>query len=142
MPVKNQIDHRVRLADRNDLPRLQDIATEAWGEAAPDLSGLQNEESSLFVAEWRTAIDGFIILLPVQDGLLVHRVAVAADMRERGIGSALLDFASHHAGSLGLPALNIQQASHDRAAIAWATRRGFSLHHHAGNRLFLRRPLQ
>src|SRR3546814_2177059 len=73
-----RIDHRVRLADARDLSRLHEIATESYSSFTTDLAALQQEES-LFVAEWRTALDGFIVLLPLHDAILVHRLAIRSE---------------------------------------------------------------
>lgn len=141
VPVIHRVEHRMRLADRNDLPRLTEIAQATLPDAAKlDLTALQHEQS-LFVAEWRTAIDGFTVLLALQDSLLVHRLTVAEEARGRGLGSWMLDVAGHHARQLGLAAVEIQRAVEERETIAWLQRRGFSPMPHGGNRLYLRRPV-
>ncbi len=130
----------MRLADRNDLPRLIEIAQATLADAAKlDFRSLQHEQT-LFVAEWRTAIDGFAVFLPLQESLLVHRLAVAEDARGRGLGGWMLDVAGHHARQLGLQAVEVQRAIEERDSIAWLQRRGFSPMPHGGNRLYLRRP--
>lgn len=134
-----RIDHRVRLADARDLSRLHEIATESYPSFTTDLAALQQEES-LFVAEWRTALDGFIVLLPLHDAILVHRLAIAADMRRRGLGGWLLDFATHHARTAGLAAVEIQMPDSDRKRMAWLQRLGFAPMTPTGNRTLLRRP--
>ncbi|WP_374300351.1 GNAT family N-acetyltransferase [Ferrovibrio sp.] len=140
MPVIQRIEHRMRLADRNDLPRLIEIAQATLADAAKlDFRSLQHEQT-LFVAEWRTAIDGFAVFLPLQESLLVHRLAVAEDARGRGLGGWMLDVAGHHARQLGLQAVEVQRAIEERDSIAWLQRRGFSPMPHGGNRLYLRRP--
>lgn len=139
MPVGSRIEHRLRPADRNDLPRLRDIARTSLADAANlDLAALQHDEN-LFVAEWRTAIDAFIVLLPLQASLLISRMAVADEMRRQGIGTWLLDCAGLHARSLGLTAIEIQRSEQDGASIAWLARRGFVRHPHGGNRVYLTR---
>jgi len=135
-----RIEHRIRLADGNDLSRLHEIATEAYGSSFTNLAALQ-EEGNLFVAEWRTALDAFIVLLPLHEAMLVHRLGVAADMRRRGLGGWLLDFAVHHAHSAGMMAAEAQLQDSDRATIAWLARRGFLPAHRTGNRALLRRPV-
>jgi GNAT superfamily N-acetyltransferase len=135
-----RIDHRVRLADARDLPRLHEIAAEAWT-AGTDLTALQREES-LFVAEWRTALDGFIVLLPLHDAMLVHRLAIAAEMRRRGLGGWLLDFAIHHARAAGRAAVEIQLPETARDHASWLRRRGFAPLAPTGNRILLRRPIE
>lgn len=140
MAVIQRIEHRMRLADRNDLPRLIEIAQSALTDAAKlDFRSLQHEQA-LFIAEWRTAIDGFAVFLPLQESLLVHRMAVAEDARGRGLGGWMLDVAGHHARQLGLQAVEVQRAIEERDSIAWLQRRGFSPMPHGGNRLYLRRP--
>ena len=134
-----RIDHRVRLADASDLPRLREIAAESYSDIATDLAALQREEN-LFVAEWRTALDGFIVLLPLHDAILVHRLAIAADMRRRGLGGWLLGFAAHHARTTGLAAVEIQLSGHGDTRIAWLQRHGFAPLAPTGNRILLRRP--
>lgn len=130
----------MRLADRNDLPRLIEIAQSVLTDAAKlDFRSLQHEQA-LFIAEWRTAIDGFAVFLPLQESLLVHRMAVAEDARGRGLGGWMLDVAGHHARQLGLQAVEVQRAIEERDSIAWLQRRGFSPMPHGGNRLYLRRP--
>lgn len=139
MQVIQRIEHRMRLADRNDLPRLIEIAQTALADAAKlDFHALQREQS-LFLAEWRTAIDGFAVFLPLQESLLVHRLAVAEEARGRGLGGWMLDVAGHHARQLGLQAVEVQRAIEERDSIAWLQRRGFSPMPHGGNRLYLRR---
>jgi len=139
MPVGSRIEHRLRPADRNDLSRLQDIARTSLADAASlDLVALQRDES-LFVAEWRTAIDAFIVLLPLHSSLLISRMAVADEARRQGIGAWLLDCAAFHARSLDLGAIEIQRPEHDRANIAWLAKRGFVRHPHGGNRVYLTR---
>lgn len=134
-----RIDHRVRLADARDIVRLQEIAAESYAGMATDLAALQREES-LFVAEWRTALDGFVVLLPLHDAMLVHRLAIAADMRRRGLGGWLLDFAIKHARGIGLAAVEIQLPDHARDRLAWLQGRGFAPLAPTGNRILLRRP--
>lgn len=141
MPAATRNEYRMRMADARDLPRLQEIAVQAFGAAAiPDLAALQREES-LFVAEWRTAIDGFIVLLALKNALLIHRLAVAENARGGGLGSWLLDFAVQHARSLGLRSVEMQLGADQRAAIDWMNRRGFTQAHHGGNRLYLQKPV-
>lgn len=140
MAVIQRIEHRMRLADRHDLPRLLEIAQAALPDAAKlDFLALQVEQS-LFLAEWRTAIDGFAVFLPLQDSLLIHRLAVAEEARGRGLGGWILDVAGHHARQLGLQAVEVQRGAEDHDTIAWLRRRGFSALPHGGNRLYLRRP--
>jgi GNAT superfamily N-acetyltransferase len=138
-----RIDHRVRLADARDLSRLQEIAAEAGTGigtgTGSDLAALQQEEN-LFVAEWRTALDGFIVLLPLHDAILVHRLAVATEMRRRGLGGWLLDFAAQHARAAGLAGVEIQLPEQARDQAAWLQRRGFVPLAPSGNRILLRRP--
>jgi GNAT superfamily N-acetyltransferase len=141
MPVGSRIEHRLRPADRNDLSRLQDIARTSLADAASlDLAALQRDES-LFVAEWRTAIDAFIVLLPLHTSLLISRMAVADEARRQGIGAWLLDCAAFHARSLDLGAIEIQRPEHDKASIAWLAKRGFVRHPHGGNRVYLTRSV-
>lgn len=138
--AKSRIEHRLRLADRNDLGHLRDIARTAYpGDATLDLAALQRDDT-LYLAELRTAIDGFIVLLPLQDSVLIHRLAVAADARNMGLGGWLLDCAALHAAHLGLAHVEMQRPAEDKRGIAWLTARGFSLLPHGGNKLYLRRP--
>jgi GNAT superfamily N-acetyltransferase len=138
-PVR--IEHRLRPADRNDLPRLNDIIRGLPAEIVADLdmAELQRDGSTLFLAEWRTAIDGFIVLLPLQRSLLIHRLVVAEDARGRGVGGWLLDCAAGHARSLELATIEIQRPVQDRTGIDWLRRRGFTPDPHGGNRIYLRR---
>lgn len=145
MPVGNKpasrIEHRLRPADRNDLWRLQEIARTALPDAASlDLAALQRGEN-LFVAEWRTAIDAFIVLLPLQTSLLINRLAVAEEARRQGLGAWLLDCATMHARGLGLIAVEIQRPEHDTAGITWLAKRGFVRHPHGGNKIYLTRDV-
>lgn len=145
MPVgnkaANRIEHRLRPADRNDLHRLQEIARTTLADAATlDLAALQRDEN-LFVAEWRTAIDGFMVLLPLQTSLLINRLAVAEEARRQGLGAWLLNCAAMHARGLGLVAIEIQRPEHDTAGIAWLARRGFARHPHGGNKVYLTRDV-
>lgn len=134
-----RIEHRLRPADRNDLPRLQEIARTSLPDAASlDLAALQRDES-LFVAEWRTSVDAFIVLLPLQTSLLINRLAVAEEARRQGLGAWLLDCAAMHARSLGLVAIEIQRPEQDAPGIAWLTKNGFVRHPHGGNRVYLTR---
>jgi GNAT superfamily N-acetyltransferase len=135
-----RIDHRVRLADARDLTRLHEIAAESFAGPPADFAALQREES-LFVAEWRTAIDGFVVLLPLHNAMLVHRLAIAADMRRRGLGGWLLDFAIHHARTAGLAAVEIQLPETAPDRLAWLHKRGFASLAPTGNRILLRRPI-
>ena len=135
----SRIEHRLRAADRNDLPRLQEIARTSLPDAAGlDLAALQRDEN-LFVAEWRTSVDAFMVLLPLQTSLLINRLAVADEARGQGLGSWLLDCAAMHARGLGLVAIEIQRPEHDAPGIAWLTRRGFVRHPHGGNKVYLTR---
>jgi ribosomal protein S18 acetylase RimI-like enzyme len=143
MPVgnrpANRIEHRLRAADRNDLHRLQDIARTALPDAMSlDFAALQRDEN-LFVAEWRTAIDGFLVLLPLQTSLLISRLAVAEDARRQGLGTWLLDCAAMHARGLGLVAIEIQRPEHDTTGITWLAKRGFARLPHGGNKVYLTR---
>lgn len=136
-----RIEHRLRPADRNDLYRLQEIARTSLPDAASlDLAALERD-GSLFVAEWRTAIDAFMVLLPLQTSLLINRMAVAEEARRQGLGAWLLDCATMHARSLGLVAIEIQRPEHDTASIAWLARRGFVRHPHGGNKIYLTRSV-
>ncbi|WP_341705734.1 GNAT family N-acetyltransferase [Ferrovibrio sp.] len=134
----HRIEHRIRPADRNDLPRLRDIAAEAWPGDNLDLAALQDEQA-LFVAEWRIAIDGFIVLLPLHQSMLVHRLAVAGEMRGRGLGGWLLDFAAQHARGAGHAAIEVQLAEDRTGDIAWLLRHGFARARQTSNRALLRR---
>lgn len=137
----SRIQHRLRPADRNDLPRLQDIARTSLPDAASlDLAALQRDEN-LFVAEWRTAIDAFMVLLPLQTSLLINRLAVAEEARGQGLGTWLLDCAAMHARGLGLVAIEIQRPEHDKPGITWLTKRGFARHPHGGNKVYLTRDV-
>ena len=137
----NRIEHRLRPADRNDLHRLQEISRTALPDAANlDLAALQRDEN-LFVAEWRTAIDGFMVLLPLQTSLLINRLAVAEEARRQGLGAWLLDCAAMHARGLGLVAIEIQRPEHDTTGIAWLARRGFARLPHGGNKVYLTRDV-
>ncbi|HEX6958913.1 MAG TPA: GNAT family N-acetyltransferase [Ferrovibrio sp.] len=133
-------EHRMRLAEERDLPRLREIAAEAFGAAAPDLASLVGQES-LYVAAWRTSIDGFVVLMPLKDALLVQRLAVAEEARRRGIGSWLLDCAAMHARNLNLRAIELQMPEHDPARLAWLARLGFVPQRQGGNRTYLRKLL-
>ncbi len=139
MPVSSRIEHRLRAADRNDLPRVGEIARHSLADAAAlDLAALQREEA-LFLAEWRTAIDGFMVLLPLQSSLLISRLVVAEEARRQGLGAWLLDCASHHARSLDLVAIEIQRPEQDSGGIAWLSKRGFVRNPHGGNKIYLSR---
>ncbi|WP_341909893.1 GNAT family N-acetyltransferase [Ferrovibrio terrae] len=141
MPVSNRIEHRLRAADRNDLSRLGEIARTSLADAATlDLAALQKEEN-LFVAEWRTAIDGFMVLLPLQSSLLISRLVVAEEARKQGLGAWLLDCAAFHARSLDLVAIEIQRPEQDKAGIAWLAKRGFVRNPHGGNKIYLSRSV-
>ncbi len=137
----SRIEHRLRPADRNDLYRLQDIARTTLPDAASlDLAALERD-GSLFVAEWRTAIDAFIVLLPLQSSLLISRLTVAEDARGQGLGAWLLDCAAMHARGLGLVAIEIQRPEHDTPGIAWLAKRGFARLPHGGNKVYLTRDV-
>jgi GNAT superfamily N-acetyltransferase len=139
LPVSSRIEHRLRPADRNDLPRLSEIARSSPPDAAPlDLAALQKEET-LFVAEWRTAIDAFIVLLPLHRSLLISRLVVAEGARSQGLGGWLLDCAAFHARSLDLEAIEIQRPEQDHSGIAWLAKRGFLRNPHGGNKVYLSR---
>ncbi|WP_341894530.1 GNAT family N-acetyltransferase [Ferrovibrio terrae] len=141
MAVSNRIEHRLRAADRNDLSRLGEIARTSLADAASlDLAALQKEEN-LFVAEWRTAIDGFMVLLPLQSSLLISRLVVAEEARKQGLGAWLLDCAAFHARSLDLVAVEIQRPEQDKAGIAWLAKRGFVRNPHGGNKIYLSRSV-
>lgn len=140
MTANSRIEHRLRLADRNDLPRLQEIAAAAFSDIAIlNLAELQQDET-LFLAEWRMAVDGLIVLLPLQASILVHRMAVAEDARGQGIGGWMLDCAAEHARSLGRKTVEVQRPLQDRRGIDWLRRHGFTPDPHAGNKVYLRRP--
>lgn len=137
----HRIEHRLRPADRNDLYRLQEIARSTLAEAgALDLAALQRDEN-LFVAEWRTVVDAFLVLLPLQSSLLISRLAVAEEARRQGLGAWLLDCAAMHARSLGLVAIEIQRPAHDTAGITWLAKRGFARLPHGGNKIYLTRDV-
>jgi ribosomal protein S18 acetylase RimI-like enzyme len=142
MTASRRIEHRLRSADRNDLPRLTEIASAAFGDdSSLDLSELQRD-ASLFLAEWRTAVDGFMVLLPLQASILIHRMAVAEEARGQGLGAWLLDCAAEHARSQELKAVEIQRPVSDRTGIDWLRRQGFTADPHGGNRIYLRRLVQ
>jgi ribosomal protein S18 acetylase RimI-like enzyme len=137
----SRIEHRLRPADRNDLYRLQDIARTTLPDAASlDLAALERD-GNLFVAEWRTAIDAFIVLLPLQSSLLISRLTVAEEARGQGLGAWLLDCAAMHARGLDLVAIEIQRPEHDTAGIAWLAKRGFVRLPHGGNKVYLTRDV-
>ncbi len=137
----SRIEHRLRPADRNDLYRLQEIARTTLPDSTSlDLAALERD-GSLFVAEWRTAIDAFIVLLPLQSSLLISRLTVAEDARGQGLGAWLLDCAAMHARGLGLVAIEIQRPEHDTRGIAWLAKRGFSRLPHGGNKVYLTRDV-
>jgi len=137
----NRIQHRLRPADRNDLYRLKEIARTTLPDSAGlDLAALERD-GSLFVAEWRTAIDAFIVLLPLQSSLLISRLTVAEEARGQGLGAWLLDCAAMHARGLGLVAIEIQRPEHDTPGIAWLAKRGFARLPHGGNRVYLTRDV-
>lgn len=141
MTASRRIEHRLRSADRNDLPRLTEIAHAAFGED-PNLNLVElQRDASLFLAEWRTAVDGFIVLLPLPSSILIHRMAVAEEARGQGLGAWLLDCASYHARSQNLKAVEIQRPVSDRTGIDWLRRHGFAADPHGGNRIYLRRPI-
>jgi len=142
MTASRRIEHRLRPADPNDLTRLTEIARVAFGDDPTlNLPDLQRD-SSLFLAEWRTAVDGFIVLLPLPNSILIHRMAVAEEARGQGLGAWFLDCASEHARSQDLKAVEIQRPVSDRAGIDWLRRHGFTADPHGGNRIYLRRPTQ
>ncbi len=137
----SRIEHRLRPADRNDLYRLQEIARTTLPDSTSlDLAALERD-GSLFVAEWRTAIDAFIVLLPLQSSLLISRLTVAEDARGQGLGAWLLDCAAMHARGLGLVAIEIQRPEHDTRGIAWLAKRGFARLPHGGNKVYLTRDV-
>lgn len=141
MPVNSRIEHRLRSADRNDLPRVGEIARTTLPDAATlDLAALQKDES-LFVAEWRTAIDGFMVLLPLHTSLLINRLVVAEEARQQGLGAWMLDCAAFHARSLDLSAIEIQRPEQDKPGIAWLAKRGFVRNPHGGNKVYLSRTV-
>jgi ribosomal protein S18 acetylase RimI-like enzyme len=134
-----RIEHRLRAADRNDLPHLNDIARTAFSDdPSLDLASLQRD-GTLFLAEWRTAVDGFIVLLPMHNSLLIHRMAVAVEARGAGLGAWMLDCAVQHARDLDFIAVDIQRPIEDRIGIDWLRRHGFVPEPHGGNRIYLRR---
>jgi len=140
MTASRRIEHRLRPADRNDLTRLTEIARAAFGDDPTlNLAELQRD-SSLFLAEWRTAVDGFMVLLPLQSSVLIHRMAVAEEARGQGLGAWLLDCATQHARSQDFKMVEIQRPVSDRAGIDWLRRHGFAPDPHGGNRIYLRRP--
>lgn len=141
MPVNSRIEHRLRPADRNDLPRLNEIARFSLPDAHTlDLTALQ-KDGTLFVAEWRTAIDGFLVLLPLHASLLISRLVVAEEARKQGIGAWMLDCAAFHARGMDLAAIEIQRPEQDRAGIAWLAKRGFVRNPHGGNKVYLSRAV-
>lgn len=142
MTASRRIEHRLRSADRNDLPRLTEIARAAFGDDPNlNLHELQRD-ASLFLAEWRTAVDGFIVLLPLPNSILIHRMAVAEEARGQGLGAWLLDCATEHARSQALKTVEIQRPVSDRIGIEWLRRLGFTPDPHGGNRIYLRRPVE
>jgi ribosomal protein S18 acetylase RimI-like enzyme len=141
VPVNSRIEHRLRSADRNDLPRVGEIARTTLPDAHTlDLASLQKDES-LFVAEWRTAIDGFMVLLPLHTSLLINRLVVAEEARKLGLGAWMLDCAAFHARSLDLAAIEIQRPEQDKTGIAWLAKRGFVRNPHGGNKVYLSRDV-
>lgn len=139
--ARNRIEHRLRLADRNDLPRLNEISRGAFSDAAGLDLAMQQRDETLFLAEWRTAVDGFAILLPMHASVLVHRLAVVEEARGQGLGGWMLDCAAQHARSLGMTAVEVQRPLQDRAGIDWLRRHGFTPDPHGGNKIYLRRPV-
>ncbi len=69
--------------------------------------------------QWREAL-----AIPLERLAVVSRFFVAPAARRRGVGSALLDGAEHHAGEHGL-SLVLDVAEHNRGAIAFYEHRGW-----------------
>ncbi|MBX3453333.1 GNAT family N-acetyltransferase [Ferrovibrio sp.] len=126
---------RLRPADKADIARIRQIAEATYGPYRKDLpkppSALTDDyalliaDDAVFVVEGRDGVAGFAVLLGLHHALMVHSLAVDPDMQRQGVGKMLIAFATGHAASLGLQALEASVEKAMLPVIAWLGRNDF-----------------
>jgi GNAT superfamily N-acetyltransferase len=57
--------------------------------------------------------------------MIVHRLAVAPEIRRQGLAARMMDFAEEHARGLGCPAMRLDTSQDNTAALALYENRGY-----------------
>ncbi|SNT60020.1 Acetyltransferase (GNAT) family protein [Actinomadura meyerae] len=128
----------IRLATRDDRPRIEEIVEAAYAPWAEVIGArplpMDADYAALIAAgqvfvtggdQGREDTDGLIVLVPEDGALLIENVAVAPARHGQGVGRALLAFAEERARALGLPRLRLYTNELMTANIALYERLGY-----------------
>jgi ribosomal protein S18 acetylase RimI-like enzyme len=118
----------IRVAAATDRAAVEEIVREAYRPWVPVVGGRpqpMDADYARLIADGRVyvtgpageaapgaGLDGLIVLVPEEDGLLVENVAVRPGLHGRGIGRRLMAFAEEEARRRGLPAVRLY--THER----------------------------
>src|SRR3546814_4386093 len=101
------MEYEIRLADANDLRDVEAIVRDAYShyvaylgrEPSPFLDDYAPliREGRVSVIEYHGTVQGFLVLIPEIDALLLDNVAVSTNVRGSEIGRVLLEFAERSA---------------------------------------------
>lgn len=122
MSVRNEFDEEafplnIRLGELRDVPVIQNVVRDAYeqyvaaegSKPAPmtvDYSSLV-EANHAWVAEQAGHVIGLLVLEAESDHLLLENIAVAPEVRGKGVGHQLLSFAEEQARLLRLPEIRL-----------------------------------
>ena len=119
---------KVRLASENDISDIavieQKCFSEPWSENT--FRGCLNENTDLFVLEADGVICGFAVFdRTLGEEAELHNIAVAPDMRGRGLSRLLMDALIGSAKKNGVCRIMLEVRASNEAAIALYTKYGF-----------------
>lgn len=121
----------IRPAVASDLPAVRAVDTEAFGTEAWSADAWQAEWDGvpvlrhLAVVAENDRVVGYGIVATIADVADLHRVAVAADWRRRGLGAALVESLIAEARRHGCVRMLLEVEASNEAALALYGRLGF-----------------
>jgi len=145
----------LRLATPADLATVQEIARAAYGhyiarigrEPGPmldDYAALIGA-GRVHVVEQDGGVEGFVVLIPQEDAMLLDNVAVAPDAQGAGLGRLMMAFAEWAAVEAGYGAIKLYTNEAMTENIALYARIGYAETHRAEEkglrRVYMRKPL-
>ena len=120
----------VREAVADDLPRLVEIERASFSDpwsATAFRSALREERVQLLVATLENVVAGYAVWWCVAGEVELANLAVAPDVRNRGIGGVLLDAAIERGRAEGCEWMHLEVRESNLAGRALYSSRGFSI---------------
>jgi ribosomal protein S18 acetylase RimI-like enzyme len=125
----------VRRAGPQDVARLEEIATAAYGPYVPRIGkppapmtadyAAAVAADDVWVAVAGDVVVGLLVLVPAADHLLLENIAVDPRYRGRGIGARLLSVAEERAAHAGLAEIRLYTNAAMTENISYYPRHGY-----------------